>query len=176
MAKYFVGGWRVGPHVLLKGQASPSRSSWRHQLIEESCNCCHCPGSPGPLLGPEPSLDWTKASGLQTTQRCQPPTLSRYSPHTSHPTYTRPALLLLLFSHQVVSFVTLSHLSRDEAHKWIISTLGNHQNWGKGFQTRASLVTQRERTHLPMQETRVRPLGREDPLEKGMATHSSILA
>ena len=27
-----------------------------------------------------------------------------------------------------------------------------------------------------MQETRVRPLGREDPLEKEMATHSSTLA
>ena len=31
--------------------------------------------------------------------------------------------------------------------------------------------------NLPaMQETRVRSLGREDPLEKGMASHSSILA
>ena len=31
--------------------------------------------------------------------------------------------------------------------------------------------------HLPaMQEARVRSLGREDPLEKEMATHSSILA
>ena len=31
--------------------------------------------------------------------------------------------------------------------------------------------------HLPaMQETWVRSLGQEDPLEKGMATHSSILA
>ena len=29
---------------------------------------------------------------------------------------------------------------------------------------------------LAMQETRVRSLGWEDPLEKGMATHSSILA
>ena len=27
-----------------------------------------------------------------------------------------------------------------------------------------------------MQETRVKSLGREDPLEKGIATHSSILA
>ena len=27
-----------------------------------------------------------------------------------------------------------------------------------------------------MQETRLRSLGQEDPLEKGMATHSSILA
>ena len=35
---------------------------------------------------------------------------------------------------------------------------------------RASLVTQWERTHLPMQETRVQPL------EEEMATHSSILA
>ena len=31
--------------------------------------------------------------------------------------------------------------------------------------------------NLPaMQETRVPPLGQEDPLEKGMATHSSVLA
>ena len=31
--------------------------------------------------------------------------------------------------------------------------------------------------NLPaMQETGVRALGREDPLEKGMATHSNILA
>ena len=31
--------------------------------------------------------------------------------------------------------------------------------------------------NLPaMQETRVQPLGQEDPLEKGMATHSSVLA
>ena len=30
--------------------------------------------------------------------------------------------------------------------------------------------------HLPMKEMQVRSLGQEDPLEKGMATHSSILA
>ena len=40
----------------------------------------------------------------------------------------------------------------------------------------ASLVAQRLK-HLPaMQETWVRTLGREDALEKGMATHSSILS
>ena len=39
-----------------------------------------------------------------------------------------------------------------------------------------SLVAQRKK-HLPaMQETQVRSLGWEDPLEKEMATHSSILA
>ena len=34
----------------------------------------------------------------------------------------------------------------------------------------------RKRTHLPMQETQVPSLGQEDPLEKEMATHFSILA
>ena len=29
---------------------------------------------------------------------------------------------------------------------------------------------------LPLREAQVQPLGQEDPLEKGMATHSSILA
>ena len=38
------------------------------------------------------------------------------------------------------------------------------------------MVAQRVK-HLPtMQETRVQSLGQEDPLEKGMATHSSTLA
>ena len=40
----------------------------------------------------------------------------------------------------------------------------------------ASLVAQMVRNPPAMQETRVRSLGWEDPLEKGMPTHSSILA
>ena len=40
----------------------------------------------------------------------------------------------------------------------------------------ASLVAQRLKRLLAMWETRVQSLGREDPLEKEMATHSSILA
>ena len=40
----------------------------------------------------------------------------------------------------------------------------------------ASLVAQRVKCLPTMQETRVQSLGRKDPLEKGMATHSSILA
>ena len=42
--------------------------------------------------------------------------------------------------------------------------------------TWASLVAQRVKCLPTMQETQVRSLGREDPLEKGMATHSSTLA
>ena len=41
---------------------------------------------------------------------------------------------------------------------------------------RASLVAQKVKNPSAKQDTRVRSLGREDPLEKGMATHSSILA
>ena len=41
---------------------------------------------------------------------------------------------------------------------------------------RASLVAQMVKCLSAMQETQVRSLGREDPLEKEMATHSSILA
>ena len=40
----------------------------------------------------------------------------------------------------------------------------------------ASLVAQMVKNMPAMQETQVQSLGREDPLEKGMATHSSILA
>ena len=40
----------------------------------------------------------------------------------------------------------------------------------------ASLVAQMIKNPPEMQETRVQSLGWEDPLEEGMATHSSILA
>ena len=40
----------------------------------------------------------------------------------------------------------------------------------------ASLVAQIVKNPLAMQETQVQSLGWEDPLEKKMATHSSILA
>ena len=41
---------------------------------------------------------------------------------------------------------------------------------------RASLVAQTVKRLSAMLETWVRPLGREDPLKKEIATHSSILA
>ena len=41
---------------------------------------------------------------------------------------------------------------------------------------RASLVAQMVKNLPEIQETEVRSLGQKDPLEKGMATHSSILA
>ena len=41
---------------------------------------------------------------------------------------------------------------------------------------RASLVAQRVKRLPATRETGVQSLGREDPLEKGVATHSSILA
>ena len=43
------------------------------------------------------------------------------------------------------------------------------------YLNRASLVAQMVKYPPAMQETQVQSLGQEDPLEKGMATHSSIL-
>ena len=40
----------------------------------------------------------------------------------------------------------------------------------------ASLVAQKVKNMPTMQKTQVQSLGREDPLEKEMATHASILA
>ena len=45
-----------------------------------------------------------------------------------------------------------------------------------GILSGASLVAQRLKHLPPMREARVRSLGREDALEKEMATHSSVLA
>ena len=42
--------------------------------------------------------------------------------------------------------------------------------------SRASLVAQTIKNLPAVQETQVQSLGQEDPLEKGMATHTSILA
>ena len=39
-----------------------------------------------------------------------------------------------------------------------------------------SLVVHRERIHLPLQEIQILSPGQDGPLEKEMATHSSILA
>ena len=46
----------------------------------------------------------------------------------------------------------------------------------KDNQGGAFLVAQRVKNPPEMQETQVQSLGQEDPLEKKMATHSSILA
>ena len=43
------------------------------------------------------------------------------------------------------------------------------------YLNRASLVAQMVKYPPAMQETQVQSLGQEDPLEKGKATHSSIL-
>ena len=48
--------------------------------------------------------------------------------------------------------------------------------YSHGSEGWASLVAQTVKNLPLMQETQVQSLGREDPLEKEMATHSSILA
>ena len=61
--------------------------------------------------------------------------------------------------------------------KWIWMRLGKKATGlGLCVQREASLVAQRVKCLPAMRETWVQSLGREDPLEKEMATHSSTLA
>ena len=52
---------------------------------------------------------------------------------------------------------------------WYHIFKANHYQW-------TSMVAQMVKNLPAMQETQVRSLGQEDPLEKGTATHSSVLA
>ena len=61
-----------------------------------------------------------------------------------------------------------SHRSGGEVQKRQYLGHGSGEEW-------ASLVAQLVKNPPAMWETWVRPLGWEDPLEKGKATHSSIL-
>ena len=65
----------------------------------------------------------------------------------------------MLFQHAQEEFIVL-------CHRLYCALLASH---------RASLLAQKVKNMSAMQETRVRSLGREDPMEKEMATHSSIL-
>ena len=60
-------------------------------------------------------------------------------------------------------------LWRSNVTKFIEPECGGVKIW-------SSLVAQRLKRLPPMRNTWVRSLGREDPLEKEMATHTSILA
>ena len=65
-------------------------------------------------------------------------------------------------------------------NKWWLNrgkrSLGQGSFFKKGVLKRPSLVAQRLKCLPAMQETWVRSLGQEDPLEKEMASHSSLLA
>ena len=57
-----------------------------------------------------------------------------------------------------------------------ITGSGRSPGEGNGYSLQPSLVAQAVKSLSTMQETWVQLLGWEDSLEKGMATHSSILA
>ena len=78
-------------------------------------------------------------------------------------------------SNSVHSFSTTSLVlgARLLQHPVAAAFLGNSLGW---FYSRASLVAQLVKNLPVMWETWVQSLGWEDPLQKGKATHSSILA
>ena len=71
------------------------------------------------------------------------------------------------------------HLPLEYEQNWLELTLLNSYYailFNDNHPTRVSLVAQSVKNLSAMQETQVRFLGQEDPLEKEMATDSSILA
>ena len=62
------------------------------------------------------------------------------------------------------------------ARRHFLSDLSILRSWYLQGVLGASLVAQMVKNLPAMQETRIRSLGWEDPLEKGMVTHPSILA
>ena len=65
--------------------------------------------------------------------------------------------------------------SKSIIYKCLIN-IGILENLPNSTVERASLGAQSVKNLPAMQESRVQSLGREDPLEKGITTHSSILA
>ena len=95
-------------------------------------------------------------------------------------------ITMTLYEEWVVQTQSMSSIIRKDWIKMLVVRthlwkLAKGQSQGISFLsqrqlTRASLVAQTVKNLPAMQETMVQSLGREDPLEKGMATHSSILA
>ena len=86
------------------------------------------------------------------------PSLGALSPDRYHPGGERCPLWQLLTQQRELKLWSETDLEFQFHHLW------------------ASLGAQTIKILPAMQETQVRSLGREDPLEKEMATHSSILA
>ena len=60
--------------------------------------------------------------------------------------------------------------------KWEVKSFKFPPSYPKVEKNTYMVLSQWKRIHLPTQEMRVQSLGQEDPLEKEMATHPSILA
>ena len=98
------------------------------------------------------------------------------SPHMKNPTWQRPSDSLTLqtttVQNPMLSLISYPGTPLEEPH--LDNRSASLKLQGIGYKT--SLVAQMVK-HLPtMWETWVRFLGREDPLEKEMAIHSSTLA
>ena len=116
----------------------------------------------GPVLGP-PHCPWFSLLGLG----------SRGKSGSWSGDVTSPSSLCLLHNRPINQKVLRQGITT------LFRKLIDREDGGLGFPKglpRASLVAQIVKNLPAMQENRVRSLGQEDPLEKEMAIHSSILA
>ena len=81
----------------------------------------------------------------------------------------------------VLGLIQLQVTENQNQDFWKKEFVGLHTERGSSKSTgfsivNASLVAQTVKNLLAVQETRIQSLGQEDPLEKGKATHFSVLA
>ena len=142
-------------HVI---QSSNFSTSYSHStLIEHLIPCAWLP-SPHQMYPQAPQHNRFQAELTISHAHFMP----RPSPH-----YSRKALTHIVPFAQTENLGIIPGCSFSLIlHQWLTSTC----EWG-----RASLVAQMVKNPPAIRETWVLPLGREDPLEEGMTTHSSIL-
>ena len=91
-----------------------------------------------------------------------------FKPHTLYFDFTKNRLVIKVSPQSWDEKSFISNSSSDSGFPW--GTFRETENLD-----RASLIAQLVKNLPAMEETQVQFLGQEDPLEKGMATHSSIL-
>ena len=119
-------------------------------------------------------IDWFDLFAVQGTLK------SLLQCHTSKASIQRSAFFIVQLSHPYMTTVKTIALTRQTFVDKVMSLLFNMlSRLVIAFLPRVALVVKKTKNNLPiqeMQDTWVRSLGREDPLEKEMAAHSSIPA
>ena len=132
---------------------------------------------PGPFPSPHTAIS-CHCRRLAVTPFCHIRLLYGFCPQSIHGAGTSLPMVWMgkrLFVH---SFTQQTHFQGPSRLSGSIPGLGRSPAEGRGYQLQnswAPLVAQLVKNPPVMQETWVRSLGWEDPLEKGKATHSSSL-
>ena len=149
-------------HTFLQPWAHPRQSQVRYHNLSSPPLPHTCGSQPGAILPPTQGTgenNWRHTGGHNWQRECYWHVVCASQEVTDapkHPTAHRPAAQQRITQHRTAN--------------------GSENEKLCSVPLCASLVAQMLKNSPAMQETWVQSLGWEDPLEKGLATHSSILA